>query len=284
VDGPIPERPETVAPQYGESRRDGGSPYSSDVTRPIVSASTIKRERLVTPKPPKKKRSMLPFALVAMLVVAAGVGALTIPKLVSGATVLPTATTETRSGATEIAMVATETETTEPEAPPATRTVVIDGPTVTIFNTPAVNLRRGPSAAYSQADTALSGEVLPVLGQDSSQTWYLVALTDNEPLWVSAYFARLEPANARPPIINPRRKLVLTDAVEVHQEANQASESLGTADVSAVAYILREQNGAAVNDETERWMEVVIENGLRGWVLSGDAVMLSTPRPGSSTD
>lgn len=282
VDGPLPVRPETLAPHYGENRRDGASPFAADVTRPTIATPTIKRQGLVITPPKPRRRRMLPMVLLLTLMVAAGAGAVTLPHLVSGASVLPPTATNTVEAVTEVAMVVTDVPTRVPtEASTLTPEMVWDGPTVTIFNTPAVNLRRGPSAAYSQADTALSGEVLPVLGQDSSQTWYLVALADNEPLWVSAYFAELEPANARPPIVNPRRKLVLNETTQIREEPGGNEESVGTADASAVAYMLREQTVSVENAPPERWQEVIIQNGLRGWILSSDAVAVSTPRPGS---
>lgn len=153
-----------------------------------------------------------------------------------------------------------------------------------------VNVRSGPSTAYSVLRTVPQGTQLDVLGQDASSDWLLVRLPDGNQGWIARYLTGFTgaaalvaaPALTQPPLAPPSVTApaapaapTSTSVVNVRSGPAESYAVIYQAPVGAVFTVLGQ---SAAGD----WLGVRFANGVEGWIareltdFSGTAATVAT--------
>jgi uncharacterized protein YraI len=158
-----------------------------------------------------------------------------------------------------------------------------------------VNIRSGPSTAYSVLQTIPQGTTLTVLGQDTSGTWLSVRLADGSEGWIARFLtdfggtvatvatpALVQPTVVQPPLSAPSS--VTTDIVVVSGAANVNVRS-GPSTLYTVLRTVPQNTQLTIlgQDSTGTWLSVRLVDGTEGWIARyltdyiGTAPVLAAP-------
>jgi uncharacterized protein YgiM (DUF1202 family) len=153
-----------------------------------------------------------------------------------------------------------------------------------------VNIRSGPSTAYSVLRTIPQGTQLTVLGQDASTTWLSVRLADGTEGWIARFLTDFggtvatvaTPALVQPPLSAPSS--VTSDVIVVSGAANVNVRS-GPSTFYSVLRTVPQNTQLTVlgQDATSTWLSVRLLDGTEGWIARyltnylGIAPTLATP-------
>jgi uncharacterized protein YraI len=140
-----------------------------------------------------------------------------------------------------------------------------------------VNIRSGPSTAYSVLQTIPQGTQLTVLGQDASSTWLSVQLPDGTQGWIARFLTdfggtvatvptpALTPADVLPPLAPPAS--TATDVIVAQGTAN-VNMRTGPSTLYSVIRTLPQNTQLTVlgQDSTGTWLSVQLSDGTQGWI------------------
>jgi uncharacterized protein YgiM (DUF1202 family) len=134
-----------------------------------------------------------------------------------------------------------------------------------------VNVRSGPSTAYSVLQTIAQGTELSVLGQDTSANWLFVQLPDRTEGWIARFLTGFtgtamtvttpaQPSLA-PPSTAANAAAVIAGAVDVNLRAgpSTAYPVLSTLAQSTQFTVLGQ-------DSTGTWLSIRFSDGSEGWI------------------
>lgn len=151
-----------------------------------------------------------------------------------------------------------------------------------------VNMRSGPSTAYSVVRTIPQGTQLTVLGQDSSGTWLSVRLADGTEGWIARFLTNftdnvsIVAAPSPPPLAPPATTAPVTP------DLTGASNVNVRAGPSTLYPVIRTVPSGTVftilgQDASGTWLSVRFSDGTEGWIarfltdFTGTVSIVSVP-------
>ncbi len=164
---------------------------------------------------------------------------------------------------------ATPTSTVVPtNTPTPTATAVpISGAYATVA-TGALNVRSGPSLAYSPVTAVYQGNVVSLIGRNSNSTWAKIRLSNGTEGWVNAASTYITPnvAISSLPVVTPAdaptssaTALVATGALNVRSGPGVTYSVVTVASQGQTVQLL----GRNANSS---WAKIKLSNGTEGWV------------------
>jgi uncharacterized protein YraI len=142
-----------------------------------------------------------------------------------------------------------------------------------------VNIRSGPSTAYSILRTIPQGTQLTVLGQDASTTWLSVRLADGTEGWIARFLTDFDGTVAtvatpalvqQPPLSAPSTSTpsTLTSDIVVVSGAANVNVRTGPSTLYSVIRAVPQNTQLTVlgQDSTGTWLSVRLVDGTEGWI------------------
>lgn len=193
--------------------------------------------------------------------------------------VIPTTTTPTATSTTPTA-TPTATATAVPNTPTPTATAVpVTGASATVA-TGALNVRSGPSLAYSPVAVVNQGTVVSLIGRNANGTWAKIRLANGTEGWVNADGAYITPNVAI-------SSLPVLDAPTVTATALVSTGALNVRSGPGVTYsvITVASQGQTVmllgRNANSSWVKIRLGNNTEGWVnaslLTANVAISSLP-------
>jgi uncharacterized protein YgiM (DUF1202 family) len=187
-----------------------------------------------------------------------------------------------------VATVATPAQALPPLAPPATDTTLTTG-AVVVSGAVNVNVRSGPSTIYSVLRTVPQGTALTVLGQDGTNTWLSVQLSDGSTGWIARYltnYVGIAPTVAAPVLTQPALAAPQTVINTVPAPVTPAANLyVGPSQLYSVIRTVPQGSTITIigQDATGAWLSVRLADGTEGWMARaatdfvGTAAIVATP-------
>jgi uncharacterized protein YgiM (DUF1202 family) len=172
-----------------------------------------------------------------------------------------TPTTATPTGTTLATAVPTSTPT------PTATAVPVSGASATIA-TGALNVRSGPSLAYSPIAAVYQGNVVSLIGRNADSTWAKIRLSNGTEGWVNAASTYITPnvAISSLPVVTP------ADAPASSATALVATGALNVRSGPGVTYsvVTVASQGQTVQmlgrNANSSWVKIRLSSGTEGWV------------------
>lgn len=150
---------------------------------------------------------------------------------------------------------------------PTATAVPISGAYATVA-TGALNVRSGPSLAYSPVTTVYQGNVVSLIGRNANSTWAKIRLSNGTEGWVNAASTYITPnvAISSLPVVTPAdaptssaTALVATGALNVRSGPGVTYSVVTVASQGQTVQLL----GRNANSS---WVKIKLSNGSEGWV------------------
>ncbi len=181
--------------------------------------------------------------------------------------VIPTTPTATPTGTILPTTTATATTTPPPTATATATKPPTTGATATIA-TGALNVRSGPSLAYSPITAVYQGNVVSLIGRNAEGTWAKIRLANGTEGWVNAASTYITPnvAISSLPVVSipgapatSATAIVSTGALNVRSGPGVTYSVLTVASQGHTVQLL----GRNANSS---WAKIRVANGTEGWV------------------
>ncbi|MCB8980011.1 MAG: SH3 domain-containing protein [Ardenticatenaceae bacterium] len=194
--------------------------------------------------------------------------------------VIPTTATATATSTTSATTTPTATATAVPNTPTPTATAVpVTGASATVA-TGALNVRSGPSLAYSPVAVVNQGTVVSLIGRNANSTWAKIRLANGTEGWVNADGAYITPnvaISSLPVLDTPTvtaTALVSTGALNVRSGPGVSYSVITVASQGQTVMLL----GRNANSS---WVKIRLGNNTEGWanasLLTANVAISSLP-------
>lgn len=135
--------------------------------------------------------------------------------------------------------------------------------TTGVVNTGALNVRSGPSTAYSVVAWVAQGQTLHLLGRNANSSWLQVRTPQNQQGWVNAALVQTHAAIGNLPVVTvggPTATAVVSTGVLNVRYGPGVGYGAFTAVHQGTQVTLLGRNQAA------SWVKIQLANGNQGWV------------------
>ncbi len=145
-----------------------------------------------------------------------------------------------------------------------------------VIDTGALNIRQGPGVTYQVVTIAYQGNVVTLIGRNSSGSWAKVRLSSGTEGWLNLYYVTSSATISNLPVIESPAEP--NPAVPVAPNALLSLRSGPSLSDSVVGSVFQGQQVQAIGRNADStWVKLkVLETGLEGWI-SIAFIQLSTP-------